>query len=98
MHKHNATAGFLMKYNWNYLPKDKKENRNHVWNLFQGLSDYTILVLSRDFPFHMKTDSYIREFVNKHMKLTDTPGIYIYLLLTENEPPNVFHIQSSHAY
>ena len=66
---------------WGLLLRDKEEGTNLVASLLSLLPDKIILALLRgELPLKWEEDQEVKRFVNDHMQLDDTPGIYVNLL------------------
>ena len=66
---------------WGLLLRDKEEGTHVVACLLALLPDKVILaLLAGELPLQCQEDAEVRAFVDTHMQLKDTPGIYVNLL------------------
>lgn len=73
------------KRSWRVLLRDKQEGTYVVASLLALLPDKVILALLQgELPLQCEEDAEVRTFVDKHMQLNDTPGIYVNLLPNAN--------------
>lgn len=66
---------------WEQLVRDREEGTGHIVSLLQALPDFILFPLLRcELPRKIREDPEVARFVERHMRLSDGPSIYVNLL------------------